>query len=174
MSLSSSPMNPTRAIFLSRASKTVMVASLGVFGLLVAVNNMMDYGSNYEFVRHVLSMDTTFPGNALRWRAVSSPVLWHIFYVLIIAAEFLTGAVFSFAALQMAQAVKAPAEEFRSARALVPVATALGFMIWFFGFSVVGGEWFAMWQSHVWNGQEAAFRFFMTMLGVCVFTQQGD
>lgn len=174
MSLSSSPMNPTRAIFLSRASKTVMVASLGVFGILVAVNNMTDYGSNYEFVRHVLSMDTTFPGNALRWRAVSSPVLWHLFYVLIIAAEFLTGAFFSLAALQMARAVKSSSEEFRSACALVPVATALGFMIWFFGFSVVGGEWFAMWQSHVWNGQEAAFRFFMTMLGVCVFTQQGD
>ncbi|GBR57190.1 hypothetical protein AA100600_0126 [Gluconobacter thailandicus F149-1 = NBRC 100600] len=94
--------------------------------------------------------------------------------MLIIAAEFLTGTLFSFAALQMARTVKASAEEFRSARALVPVATALGFMIWFFGFSVVGGEWFAMWQSHIWNGQEAAFRFFMTMLGVCVFTQQGD
>jgi predicted small integral membrane protein len=23
----------------------------------------------------------------------------------------------------------------------------------------VGGEWFQMWQSQIWNGQESAFRF---------------
>jgi len=53
---------PTRSLRLNRLSKTVMVGSLGVFGLLVALNNITDYGSNYAFVRHVLSMDTTFPG----------------------------------------------------------------------------------------------------------------
>lgn len=174
MSQFSSSSFPSRAVLLSRFSKTLMIASLGVFGLLVALNNMTDYGSNYAFVRHVLSMDTTFPDNALRWRAISVPMLWHVFYVLIIAAEFLTGLLFTFAAVMMARSVRRTAEEFREARALVPVATALGFLIWFFGFSVVGGEWFAMWQSHSWNGQEAAFRFFMTMLAVCIFTNQGD
>ena len=29
------------------------------------LDNLIDYGSNYEFVKHVLSMDTTFPGNKL-------------------------------------------------------------------------------------------------------------
>ena len=29
----------------------------------------------------------------------------------------------------------------------------------------VGGEWFLMWQSKVWNGQDAAFRLF-AMMGV--------
>ncbi|MEN3175919.1 DUF2165 domain-containing protein [Gluconobacter sp. OJA] len=165
---------PTRSVRLNRLSKTVMVASLGVFGLLVALNNITDYGSNYEFVRHVLSMDTTFPGNSLRWRAISVPLLWHIFYVLIIGAEFATGALFSFAAWKMAKAINMASPAFKAAHTLVPVATAVGFLIWFFGFSVVGGEWFAMWQSHSWNGQEAAFRFFMTMLGVCIFTQQKE
>ena len=42
-----------------------MVASCALFALLVAFDNLVDYGSNYEFVRHTLSMDTTFPGNAL-------------------------------------------------------------------------------------------------------------
>jgi Predicted small integral membrane protein (DUF2165) len=39
---------------------------------------------------------------------------------------------------------------------------------------VVGGEWFAMWQSKLWNGQEAAFRFYVTLLGVLIFVGQED
>ena len=39
---------------------------------------------------------------------------------------------------------------------------------------VVGGEWFAMWQSKTWNGQEAAFRFYMTLLAVLIFVNQTD
>ena len=39
---------------------------------------------------------------------------------------------------------------------------------------VVGGEWFAMWQSQLWNGQQAAFRFYVTLLAVLVFVNQDD
>jgi len=31
---------------------------------------------------------------------------------------------------------------------------------WYFAFLTVGGEWFLMWQSRTWNGQEAALRMF--------------
>ena len=51
------------------------------------------------------------------------------------------------------------------------VGAALGFLVWFFGFMVIGGEWAAMWQSKVWNGQEAAFCFSMTLLGVLSLNQ---
>jgi predicted small integral membrane protein len=33
-------------------------------------------------------------------------------------------------------------------------------LMWMFAFLTVGAEWFLMWQSHEWNGQEAAFRMF--------------
>ncbi len=55
----------------ARLAKITMVASLAAFALLAAYNNIVDYDSNFEFVRHVLSMDTTFPGNALKHRAVT-------------------------------------------------------------------------------------------------------
>ena len=57
----------------TRLLKVAMVASTALFALLVAFNNLVDYGSNYEFVRHTLSMDTSFPGNALMGRAITSP-----------------------------------------------------------------------------------------------------
>jgi len=39
---------------------------------------------------------------------------------------------------------------------------------------VVGGEWFQMWQSSSWNGQEAAFRFYLTILVALIFVNQKD
>jgi predicted small integral membrane protein len=39
---------------------------------------------------------------------------------------------------------------------------------------VVGGEWFQMWRSPDWNGQESAFRFYMTILAVLIFVNQRD
>lgn len=165
------PLSPT---IISRLAKSAMVASLGAFGLLVAFNNLTDYGSNFAFVHHVLAMDTTFAGNHLLWRAIARPWVWHLAYVTIILGEALTGVLFVAAAVAMARALRADAAGFARARAWVPAATALGFLVWFLGFSVVGGEWFAMWQSPVWNGQQPAFRFYISMLVVCLYVQQPD
>ena len=37
--------------------------------------------------------------------------------------------------------------------------------MWFVAFLTIGAEWFLMWQSPTWNGQEAAFRMF-TLVGI--------
>ena len=50
----------------------------------------------------------------------------------------------------------------------------LGFCLWFFGFVVIGGEYFAMWQSKLWNGQDAAFRIATTMLAALIFISLPD
>ena len=43
----------------------------------------------------------------------------------------------------------------------IPIlALTLSLLMWLVAFLDVGGEWFLMWQSHIWNGQEAAFRMF--------------
>jgi predicted small integral membrane protein len=50
----------------------------------------------------------------------------------------------------------------------------IGFGLWFFGFIVIGGEYFAMWQSNIWNGQEGAFRFVIMILGGLIFLSLPD
>jgi len=74
----------------TRYAKILMVLSLAAFAFMVTFNNVTDYGSNFAFVQHVLSMDTTFPDNAAMYRAVTNPLLWHLGYWLIIAGEGLT------------------------------------------------------------------------------------
>jgi hypothetical protein len=39
---------------------------------------------------------------------------------------------------------------------------------------VIGGEYFAMWQSKLWNGEEVAFRIAATMLAALVFVSLPD
>ena len=158
----------------TRLVKVAMVASTAAFALLVTVNNLVDYGSNYAFVSHTLSMDTTFPGNALRNRAIDSPAIWTLAYWSIIAAEAAVALTLGLGAFRLFAARHAPAATFNAAKQFVVIGVGLGFLLWFGGFMVVGGEWFAMWQSKTWNGQQAAFRFYMTLLAVLIFVNQPD
>jgi predicted small integral membrane protein len=157
-----------------RLVKVSMVASCALFALLVAYNNLVDYGSNYAFVRHALSMDTTFPGNALKGRAITSPALWTLAYWLIIATEAVTGLLLAFGAVQLSLSLREPAARFNAAKSSVVLGFGLGFLLWFTGFMVIGGEWFAMWQSKDWNGVPSAFRFDVVLLLVLIFVVQKD
>jgi predicted small integral membrane protein len=157
-----------------RLAKIVMVAALGAFAFMVTYDNIVDYGSNFEFVRHVLSMDTTFSGNALMDRAVTNEHIWKAAYAAIIAAEGLTCVLLSVGAVALLVRLRAPAEAFNRAKLFAVAGLTVGFCVWFFGFMVVAGEYWAMWQSRTWNGEEAAFRFTMVILGVLIFVSLPD
>ena len=76
-----------------RLAKTVLVFGIALYTTLIALDNLTDYDSNYQFVRHVLMMDSTFPGNHAMWRAINSPVIHSLFYWMIIVWELLSSAV---------------------------------------------------------------------------------
>lgn len=163
-----------QAVLEMRIAKITMVACLAGFAILVTFDNLTDYGTNFEFVRHVLSMDTTFPGNSLLYRRVTSPALWNAAYCLIIFGEGLTGLTLASAAVALLRQLRSGADRFNRAKRFVFIGATCGFLVWFFGFMVVGGEWFQMWQSPSWNGQEAAFRFYLTILVALIFVNQKD
>lgn len=158
----------------ARYAKIAMTFGLAAFAFMVTFNNLTDYDSNYQFVRHVLSMDTTFEGNAAMYRAIDAPALWTAGYWLIIASEALTCVLFAVAGWRMLRARAQAAAIFNAAKSVFHLAAAAAFLLWFVGFMVVGGEWFLMWQSETWNGQEAAFRFYMTILAVLIYVNQPD
>ncbi|MBJ7262364.1 MAG: DUF2165 domain-containing protein [Burkholderiaceae bacterium] len=158
----------------TRYSKIILTLMLAAFAILVAFNNITDYGSNFSFVRHVLSMDTIFPDNAAMYRAITTPWLWHGAYGLIIAGEVLTAVLLLRGALELWRARQASGQQFNRAKPFAIFGFTLGLMVWFFGFMVIGGEWFLMWQSHQWNGQDAAFKSYMAMLGALIFLNQPD
>src|SRR6516162_6240114 len=73
-----------------RLSKTATVAAIALFASIVAFGNITDYGTNWAFVQHVLSMDTLFPTTTIKYRAIDAPALQTAAYVLVIAVETIT------------------------------------------------------------------------------------
>ncbi|QPC41724.1 DUF2165 domain-containing protein [Kaustia mangrovi] len=157
-----------------RLSKALLVLLIGLFALLVGANNIVDYESNFAFVQHVLSMDTTFPDNALMWRAITDETVHHAAYWLIIIGELVTGGLCVLGALALLAASRSDADRFNAAKRLAVCGLTLGFALWFFGFMTVGAEWFLMWQSQTWNGQQAAFRFIVCIGLVLVYLNARD
>lgn len=144
----------------TRVAKLVLLAGIALYYTLVVVNNLTDFGSNYQFVRHVLSMDTTIPGNHGLWRALPQPALQLAFYLSIIAWEAATAILLWWGFARLWHARKLPAAAFNAAKTIPVLALALSLTMWLVAFLTIGGEWFLMWQSRVWNGQDAAFRMF--------------
>jgi predicted small integral membrane protein len=56
-----------------------------------------------------------------------------------------------------------PAVAFNAAKGVPIMALTLSLLMWLVAFLSVGGEWFLMWQSHTWNGQDPAFRMFVVI-----------
>ena len=157
-----------------RVAKVGLVLAVGLYYFLVVFNNLTDYDSNYQFVRHVLMMDTTFPGNHGLWRALNAPACHTAFYLSIILSETVTLALCVWGGLRLAKAVGHPAVQFNRAKRVAIAGLVLGLAMWLVAFLSVGGEWFLMWQSKTWNGQEAAFRMFIILAIVLLLVAQTD
>lgn len=134
-----------------RAVVAVTVGFIALNMLLVVLGNVTDYGTNEEFVKHVLAMDTTF-GEGLKWRAITSPAIVTVVYVAIILWEAVAAVLLTAGTIAYLRDREETARRAASAGLLMVVALFLG------GFITIGGEWFAMWQSKDWNGIGAALR----------------
>jgi predicted small integral membrane protein len=157
-----------------RVAKMLLVFGVALFYAFVVFNNTTDYDSNYQFVRHVMMMDSTFPGNHGMWRAINTPALHTAFYVVIIAWEALAMLLCFVGGVKLAGTLRSTAAAFHSAKGVAIIGLTVGLLQWLVAFLSVGGEWFLMWQSKNWNGQDAAFRMFTVIGIVLLFLVQQD
>lgn len=150
-----------------RVVKAVLVATVGGWAALVAYGNLADYAGNWAFVQHVLAMDTVFPNNPLKSRAITDPAIQKYAYWAIIATEWLMSLLCLYGAWRLFRA-RHDRRAFIDAKAPAAVGLLLVWLLYFVGFVAVGGEWFSMWQSAVWNGQQAAVRFLTCAMFVMI------
>lgn len=159
---------------ITRIVKLLLLAALAIFYTLVVFNNVTDFDSNYQFVRHVLMMDTTFPGNKGMWRALNESWIHLGGYLSIIVWEMAVMVLNWWGVVELYRRLRSSAEVFNAAKGISIVAVVLGLLLWMGAFITVGGEWFLMWQSRAWNGQEAAFRMFVIAAIVLFLTLQPE
>lgn len=154
---------------LIRLSKAVLSFSMGLLTGLVALNNLIDYGSNFQFVAHVLRMDTVFPESKLSKRAIHSPRFHHVTYLGIIVVEGVVAWLCSAGGLALWRARQADAATFHQAKQLTIAGLLSGLLLWFTSFQAIAGEWFGMWMSNQWNGLASAARLTQIMSALLVF-----
>ncbi len=143
-----------------RASKGLLLCALGFYYSLVVLNNTNDYNTNLTFVRHVLLMDTTFPGNNGMWRSIQNPVVPIVFFASIVIWEIITGLLLWVAGITLLRNLKASASTFNAAKKIGVAALTMSLLMWLVFFLSVGNEWFLMWQSKEWSGAVAAQHMF--------------
>jgi predicted small integral membrane protein len=158
---------------LTRLSRMSLVAALALFSTLVVFNNIVDFDTNYQIARHVLSMDTVANAH-VQIRALTSPVVHMAFYVCIIVWEALAAVLLWWGGIGMFRARNSAGEIFSRAKRIAAAGLALSMLMWLVAFIDVGGEWFLMWQSPVWNGQQEAFRMFVVTGIVLAILQQRE
>jgi predicted small integral membrane protein len=152
-----------------RLAKMIVVAVIAAFFTVETYSNLTDFGTNFEPVRHVLSMDTTFQSPNLMWRAVTDPVLQTQAYWLIIGWQGLVAFFCWLGAVRLLTAWGASPRDFDRAKALAIFGLLLGFLLYGLGFLVIASEWFAMWQSKQWNAQATAGMFTTVIVAVMIF-----
>ena len=159
---------------ITRAAKILLLAGIALFYTLIVFNNVNDFNSNYQFVRHVLMMDSTFPGNHGMWRALPSPAVHLVFFISIILWEAATLILLWWGVVRLLRNLRQPAAIFHASKRVAVMALTLSMLMWLVAFLTIGAEWFLMWQSHTWNGQEPAFRMFAVVGLVLLILMQPE
>lgn len=165
-------MYPTSLLF--RIAKTISVLAIGLMALLVVIGNTTDYYTNYLFVEHVMKMDTVFPGSNVHYRSVDNSFLFHAGYIFIILLEAAMAICCLKGSWRMFKNLKNDAAAFHGSKNWAVAGIIIGIIIWFAGFEVIGGEWFAMWQSPTWNGLAAAERIVSFLVLVLILLHLKD
>lgn len=146
------------AIMENRTLRLLLAAGTALHLSLIAFNNLTDYQSNLFFVQGVFAMEDTFSHPVNSWRAVQSPVLMQAGYWLIILTEIAAAVCLWIGLVKMFLSRILSDEQFRDGNSWVVRGLMIALLLWFFGFIIVGGEWFLMWQSEKFNGQPTAFQ----------------
>ncbi len=154
-------------------TKSTVALSFGLYALLAGISNLLDFDSNYHFVRHVLAMDTMKPFFSqvlIDARAIHSTSLHLAAYYSIIATEILSGILCLSGAITMFNSIVSQ-EKFELAKTLYNAGACLALALWYLGFCVIGGEWFSMWANE-WNGLMKAYTISTFLLASLIWINQ--
>ena len=144
--------------FVIRLAKALLTLATGLYAVIVVFGNLTDYRTNYRFVQHVMSMDTTYPDNKIMYRSIESPRVHHGAYIFIIWIETLIAILCTKGGIDLLKNLKADGQTFHESKRTGIGGMLAGLLLWFFGFQGIAGEWFGMWMSKEWNGLPDATR----------------
>jgi predicted small integral membrane protein len=148
---------PINDIFF-RLITLLLIIGIALTGFLAALTNLSEPQSNFAFIKHIMSMDTTYQTKGCMWRAVNNPILQRTAFSFIIILEILVAIFGIIGSYQLTSNLLAIEPAWETAKFFCYLSLFVALFIWFFIFQVIGAEWFSSWQSEHWNGIRDSMR----------------
>jgi predicted small integral membrane protein len=136
-----------RKMHLMRYIAISLMLYLTAFYALSVLGNITDYDFNLAFVKTLLSMHGVPAHAGVSWRAINSPVIQALVYWAVVAAETLIFLLSLWGAIDLWLACHKEKDEFNHAKSIALIALALGISLYFFGYLVIGDQWFRAWMG---------------------------
>src|SRR5271154_5487260 len=114
----------------NRLIKVFFGISIGIYMLLVCINNITDYDADFQFVSKVSGMEDIFSREKNGWRAINSPILQHIFYTFIIAWEIVITILVALGVTRMLRTFRKGSKEFNHSGRTLRMGLFLGVILW--------------------------------------------
>jgi hypothetical protein len=145
----------------ARVVASLFVLMVALYYVVVAFDNITNpvnpNGSNWPFVKGVISGDGEPANTGFEWRFSNAAWFQAAVYVLVIAGESLAGITLLAAGIGGLRG-SANCPRWSRAQRLTYVGGLLGLAVFFMGFTTVGGNWYIMFLNRKWNGLDPAFQ----------------
>ncbi len=153
---------------MARVAASIFVLMVASYYLVVAFDNITNpvnpNGSNWPFVQGVISGDGVPANSGFGWRFIDATWFHATGYPGVIAGESITGILLLIAGVSGLRSSRT-CPRWGASQKWTYAGGIVGLAVFFFGFMVVGGNWFIMYLNSKWNGLEPAFQnAVMTML----------
>ena len=153
---------------LARLSKGVIALCVGLFTLVIATGHLVDFESNFDFVRYILSritLDPWFRGSHdMVWLSMNSPTTHFFFYCFMIISEMGAGLFCTTGSYLILKNAVSAQKDFYLGKSLFLLGGMIAVMSLYFSFSIIGSEWFMIWTSTEWNSQLTIYTFLTGMI----------
>jgi len=149
-----------------RYMKIAFTASVSLFCLMYALQNVVNLEAAHWFVAYTTSMEGHEKYPSHFGPAVTAPVIHWTMLWIIIALEFVAGLLAAKGAIDLFKARNASADEFNGAKTYAIAGCGVGILVWFGLFSAIGGTYFQMWQTEAGGGALANATLFSIQLAL--------
>lgn len=157
----------------ARVVTSLFILMVGAYYLVVGFDNITNptnpNASNWPFVQGVLSGDGVPADSGFEWRFIDATWFQAVSYIMIMSLETITGILLLVAGFKGLRGSRSPAR-WGLAQKWTFIGGFLGLGVFFFGFMVVGGNWFIMYLNSKWNGLEPAFQNSVMTVSMLILT----
>ena len=158
-----------------RTVKVGLIIVAALWGYVGALGNLLDWNQALGSVAAVTSM-STFDGGSDSWQAMTSPLLSWLGALFIVSGKLATGVLCTVGAKRMWQSRSSISADFVKAKQVALTGCAVGAIMLFGGFLVIGESWFELWRADglIRFALIDAFRYGGMLILIAIFVSQPE